>query len=428
MGLDGQKHNRTAVPVDEAVRRIQAHIRPTDAEEVPLGEAYGRRLAQSLYAPHAFPHFRRSGMDGYAIRAADVTEASREGPVALEVTASIAAGDMPPEPLASGQAAKIMTGAMLPEGADAVIMLEMTVSTERAGRPYVLIARPIEAGVNVSPVGSEAAEGELLAGAGSLIGPGETALLAASGCSSVRVHRRPVVAILSTGSELLPPEAALSPGRIRNSNAWMLADLVRSGGGIPHLLGTAEDDLETVRRIVSDAGREADAVITSGGVSVGDYDVLAEWLSSWEGSTLFNKVAMRPGSPTSAGILEGKPIFALSGNPGACYVGFELFVRPALDRLLGSPHAGMPRMQALLGQDYGKVNAYPRFLPSRLECREGRVYVYPLAHVKSGSMRSIKDTKALLIVPAGGNGLQAGETVDVLLTGGGRSLFGEERL
>ncbi|SDE29775.1 molybdopterin molybdotransferase [Paenibacillus sp. UNCCL117] len=416
--------SRRAVSVEEAVRRIQAHIRPVEAEEVSLAEASGRRLAEPVYAPHPLPHFRRSGMDGYAIRSADVAGASRDCPVALEVTVCIACGDVPVAALESGQAAKIMTGAMLPEGADAVIMFEMTTADQRAGSSIVLISKPIEIGANVTPVGAEAAEGELIAETGSLVGAGETALLAAFGCTSVRARRRPVIAIASTGSELLSANEPLSPGHVRNSNALMLADLVRSLGGIPRLLGTVRDEVEPVSSLIREAIPEADAIVTSGGVSVGDYDVMAQWMSAWEGNTLFNKVAIRPGSPTSAGILNGKPVIALSGNPGACYVGFELFVRPVVDRLLGAPRPGMPRIQALLGQDCGKVNAYPRYLRSRLEFREGRVYAHPLAHDKSGSLRSIKDTTALLVLPAGGSGMQAGEPVEVLLTGAGRSITG----
>ncbi len=411
------KYNRDTVQVEEALNRIQAHVRVLETETVPLAQASGRRVAARIAAPHPYPAFRRSGMDGYAVRAADLAAASRDTPVVLEVVEHIPCGCVPERPVASGQTSRIMTGAMLPEGADTVVMFEMTETIERDGAACISVMKPLVSGTNVSGIGSEVGEAELLLEEGRVIGAGETALLAVFGITEVPVYRRPTIAILSTGSELLPADAPLEPGKIRNSNAWMLAERVRALGGIPLVLETAADELEHVRAAILEALAQADAVITSGGVSVGDYDVLADWLVSWEGTTLFTKVAMRPGSPTSAGVLYGKLIFALSGNPGACFVGFELFVRPALAAMQGTAGPALQRIRALLGEGFPKVNNYPRYVRGTLSFAEGRVYAVTHRHNQSGSLISIKDTTALIVIPAGGSGLQPGDLVDVLLLG-----------
>jgi molybdopterin molybdotransferase len=225
-----------------------------------------------------------------------------------------------------------------------------------------------------------------------------------------------VVAILSTGSELLDVDQPLEPGKIRDSNTAMLAALVREEGAIPLVVGTVRDDTVTPSAIVEQMLSQADCAITTGGVSVGDYDIMVDVFAKWNGTMLFNKVAMRPGSPTTAGVLHDKLLFSLSGNPGACFVGFKLFVRPLLGVLQGAvPEVGgLPLETAVLGEAYPKVNAYPRYLRGRRRIVQGMVTVAPLDNNQSGAMVSIQEADCLIVIPPGGNGLSAGEIVDVL--------------
>jgi molybdopterin molybdotransferase len=232
----------------------------------------------------------------------------------------------------------------------------------------------------------------------------------------VPVYHRPVVAILSTGSELLDVDQPLAPGKIRDSNTAMLAALVREEGAIPLVIGTVRDDTVAAEEIVERMLAQADAAITTGGVSVGDYDIMVDVFAKWDGTMLFNKVAMRPGSPTTAGVLQDKLLFSLSGNPGACFVGFKLFVRPVLSVLQGAmmDEGGLPKETAVLAEDYPKVNAYPRFLRGCSRTERGVVNVVPLDNNQSGSMVSIQDADCLIVIPPGGNGLPAGEVVEVV--------------
>jgi molybdopterin molybdotransferase len=410
------RFRRRTVQVGEALERLLSHARPGDVEEVTLDEAYGRRFAGELVADYPYPHFRRSGMDGYAIVAADTAEAASNHPVLLEVIDNIPCGAVPLREVRSGCASRIMTGAMLPEGADAVIMLEMTEEHAEGERPIIAVKRRIELGANVSPVGSEIEAGRLLIERGRLLAAGEITLLATYGWAKVPVYRRPVVAILSTGSELLDVDQPLAPGKIRDSNTAMLAALVREEGALPLIIGTVRDDTIAVEAIVERMLAKADAAITTGGVSVGDYDVMVDVFAKWNGTMLFNKVAMRPGSPTTAGVLQDKLLFSLSGNPGACFVGFKLFVRPVLSVLQGAMpgEGGLPTETAVLGEDYPKLNAYPRYLRGRRRIGCGIVNVVPLDNNQSGAMVSIQDADCLIVIPPGGNGLPAGEVVDVV--------------
>jgi molybdopterin molybdotransferase len=355
-------------------------------------------------------------MDGYAIVAADTAMAASDNPVLLKVIDNIPCGAVPAQEVRSGCASRIMTGAMLPDGADAVIMLEMTEEYVEGEQTFIAVKRRIEPAANVSAVGSEIEAGRRLIERGRRLAAGEITLLATYGWTKVPVYRRPVVAILSTGSELLDVEQPLEPGKIRDSNTAMLAALVREEGASPLVIGTVRDDTVAAEAIVERMLEQADAAITTGGVSVGDYDIMVDVFAKWNGTMLFNKVAMRPGSPTTAGVLKDKLLFSLSGNPGACFVGFKLFVRPLLGVLQGAwlEEGGLPRETAVLGEDYPKVNAYPRYLRGRRRIERGVVSVAPLENNQSGAMVSIQDADCLIVIPPGGKGLLAGEVVDVV--------------
>ncbi|WP_166237771.1 gephyrin-like molybdotransferase Glp [Paenibacillus turpanensis] len=419
-----RRFQRKAVSVEEARRLILQYAAVMDAEQVRLEQSFGRVCAERVAAAEPVPHFRRSGMDGYAVRAEDLAGATPQEPALLRVIESVPCGTVPALAITPGTAAKIMTGAMVPEGADAVVMIEMTelagheaqAAAEAGGRAAAVVAvkKPVPAGANVSAVGSDHPAGELLLAAGARIGAAEAALLASAGRSTVAVYRRPRIGILSTGTELLPIDAPLAPGKIRNSNAYMIAAQVRSAGGEP-VIGTAvSDEPAALSESIEQLLESCDAVITTGGVSVGDYDILTDYLHEWSGTLLFTKVMMRPGSPTSAGVHRGKLLFALSGNPGACFAGFELLVRPALQAMLGSAAAEPSPFSAILAADFPKVNAYPRYIRGRSWIEQTAVYVEPMGADQSSRMYPGKGADCFIMIPPGGSGLPKGTVVSAI--------------
>lgn len=394
-----------------------AHVRPWETEKVGLEEAFGRRLGETVYAAHDVPHFRRSALDGFALRAGDSSGAAEDSPVLLEVTETVACGALAQKPLRPGQAVRIMTGAAVPDEADTVIMFEQTDSLEKEGVPYAAVKKEMKPGDNVTPVGFEMKEGERLLEAGRLVGPGESALLAMFGHASVRVYKRPRVAVFATGTELLRVDEPLEPGRIRNSNGFMIAAQVRQAGAVPHLMETVPDDVELAKRVILAAFDEYDAVVTTGGVSVGDYDILYDLTNQWEGRLLFNKVAMRPGSPTTVGVWNGKLLFALSGNPGASFVGFELFVRPALLGLQGVAKPHSPEHTAILDADYNKGDKFAKYLRGSRYMKDGRLYAKLAGIDASSATVSIRDSDCLIVIPPGEDGMKAGGAVRVIPLG-----------
>jgi molybdopterin molybdotransferase len=405
------RFRRQALQPEEAQQLLLQHVQHPDTEWVPLSEAWGRRLADDIIAPHPFPPFRRSGMDGYAVRVADLLQATSEHTIALATLESLPCGVVPRFTITSGRATRIMTGGMVPEGADAVVRLEMTTQSEKDGQSYVHIARSVTAGLNIAEIGCEIRKGESLLPTGKVIRSGETALLASCGYAQVPVIRKPRVAILSTGSELIEVEEALAPAKIRNSNAPMLAAMLREAGAEPVMLGKVPDDADAALALVQRGLQTCDLLLTSGGVSVGDYDVMVNVLAAPGVELLFNKIAMRPGSPTTAALSENKLIVALSGNPGACFVGFHLFVLPALKAMQLESEPTSRSFQAFLGEAFPKVNAYRRYIRARTELREGQVWVTPNGDDKSSLMTTIVDADCLIELPPLKEGLEKGHLV-----------------
>jgi molybdopterin molybdotransferase len=409
------RFQRKLVQVDEAQEAVLQYVNLQQTEEVALADSFGRRLAITVTANHPVPHFRRSGVDGYALRAAD-TDSASAGPTArvveLDVTEMIPCGSVPSKQVAQGQAARIMTGAVVPDGADAVIMIEMT---EVLPGHKVNIRKQMVAGENITPIGQEVEPGEILMVPGRTIRSGEAAVLATFGFDRVRVFRKPRVAIFSTGSELLEVGSPLAPGKIRNSNSYMLAVQIIEAGGEPVIMPVLPDDPAEVEKTLLQVLGQFDLVVTTGGVSVGDKDVLVDLFERWDGELLFNKIAMRPGSPTSVGYWRGKLLFALSGNPGASFVGFELLVRPYLRGLLGQTERLHAETKGYLQTDYSKGSAYPRYVRGTLKMLDGKVCVNPAGKDKSSIMISIKDADCLIHIPAGGKGAARNELIRVLL-------------
>ncbi|MGG1662037.1 molybdopterin molybdotransferase MoeA [Brevibacillus sp. NRS-1366] len=407
------RFSRQMNTVEEAMGKLLAGLTTLGDETVQIGEAYGRILATDVHATYDLPHFDRSPLDGFAVKSADTVSASFDQPVCLQVLETVAAGQFPRLEVTDGCATRIMTGAMMPAGADAVIMFEQTENPAEHS-DTVRLKRSLKPGENVSRRGEEMATGTVIARAGERINAGTLAVLATFGYRQVKVIRKPRVGLFSTGSELLEIDQPLIAGKIRNSNGIMLSALIAEAGAIPVLFPGLPDEPVVAKEKISEYLREVDLLVSSGGVSVGDFDVIASLVDEPEVELLFNKVAMRPGGPTTSMLLEGRPYIALSGNPGACFLGFELFVRPAVQQLSGVPDAGPRLLKARLDVTYSKPCPYPRYLRGRLIERDGALYARPDFNEKAGNLGTLKDSECFIVIPAGGSGKQAGELVSVL--------------
>jgi molybdopterin molybdotransferase len=404
---------RKPIQVAEAITLIMENVHVTKTETIPLAHTYGRILAEPIIAKHDVPSFNRSPYDGFAVRAADTTGASGENRIKFTVIGEIGAGHVAERGINRGEAYRIMTGAPIPDNADAVVMLEQT--TE--GKDSFTLRKPFIRGENISFKGEDSKKGELLVEEGALIHPGTIALLATFGYAEVKVAKRPNVGILSTGTELLDVADELAPGKIRNSNGPMIAaQLTRMGIGYTSF-GMREDDLDACTEIVERALAETDVLITTGGVSVGDYDYLPAIYERLGAKVLFNKVAMRPGSVTTVAVLDGKLLFGLSGNPSACFTGFELFARPAILGMQGAITPYLPSMKVKLGEDFTKPNPFTRFIRAFWEMTPDGIIAVPAGFNKSNAVSSIARGNCLIVLPSGTRGYTAGTHVDILLLG-----------
>ena len=406
---------RKPVAVDKAVQRVMNHALNGSVEYLPIHRCFNETLACDLVATHDVPHFDRSPYDGFAIRSRDTIGASRDFPVEFEVIEEIGAGMVATRKMEANQAVRIMTGAQMPDGADAVIMLELVREIERDGKAFIQIRRRVKEDENVSFKGEDAKQGELLVNKGTKLNPGIKALLATFGYTEVPVAKKPVIGLFATGTELLDVHEALQPGKIRNSNSYMLADQIKRAGGEPRFLGILPDHLEGSYSAISEALKEVDLLITTGGVSVGDYDYMPDIYARLGAEVLFNKVAMRPGSVTTVAAMNGKILFGLSGNPSASYVGFELFVRPIIRKMLLSPRPHLKKVRGLLGENFTKANPFTRFVRSRAYLEGGQLMAVPSGKDKSNIVMSLASANSFAILPGGTRGYQKGDEVDILL-------------
>ncbi len=404
---------RKPIQVAEAVERVMAQVSYTGTEKIPLEHTYGRILAEPIIAKHDVPPFDRSAYDGFAVRAEDTAGASGDDRIPFTVIGEIGAGQVADRRIGSNEAYRIMTGALVPENADAIVMLEQTVESEKG----FTLRKPFSAGENISFRGEDALEGEVLIPKGAFIHPGTVALLATFGYAEVEVAKRPVVGILSTGTELLRVDEELVPGKIRNSNGPMVVAQLARMGIQSKSYGMEADDLEACMKTVEKALVETDILLTTGGVSVGDYDHLPAIYERLGAEVLFNKVAMRPGSVTTVAVLEDKLLFGLSGNPSACFTGFELFTRPAILRMMGAEKPYMPRMKAILGEDFTKPNPFTRFVRASWEMTDAGPVTVPAGFNKSSAVSSIARGNCIIVLPSGTRGFTKGMEVDVLLLG-----------
>ena len=406
---------RKPIPVEEAVQRVMAFTYEEKKEIVPLMEAHGRFLAEAIAADQDVPAFDRSPYDGYAIRSIDSQAASSENPETFKVVGEIGAGYVFEGTVGEKEAVRIMTGAPIPKGCDCVVMLELTRTFEEENQKYMTIKRAFDKGTNISYKGEDVQKGTILIEKGQLINPGVVALLATFGYDQVPVVRKPIVGVIATGSELLEPGEALQPGKIRNSNAYMMMAQIERAGASAKYFGKFSDDLHVCIDVVKKALQEVDILITTGGVSVGDYDHLPAIYEAIGAEVLFNKVAMRPGSVTTVAALNGQLLFGLSGNPSACYVGFELYARPIIRMACGNKQPHLRREQAILGTDFKKANPFTRFIRARAYYENGQLHAIPSGLDKSGAVSSLAEANAFIVLPGGSRGYEKGMQVVVLL-------------
>ncbi|KUN37848.1 molybdopterin biosynthesis protein MoeA [Streptomyces longwoodensis] len=424
--------------VDEHLEDVLTAIRPLEPIELHLLDAQGCVLVEDVTVPVSLPPFDNSSMDGYAVRVADVAGASEEFPAALEVVGDVAAGQPGLLQVGPGQAARIMTGAPLPPGAEAVVPVEWTdgglgegpVDGMRArslapegATGHVRVHRPAEARAHVRAQGSDVRAGDRALEAGTVLGPPQIALLAAIGRGTVRVRPRPRVVVLSTGSELVQPGEQLADGQIYDSNSFALTAAARDAGAIAYRVGAVVDDADTLRSTVDDQLVRADLMVTTGGVSVGAYDVVKEALAhvgdeDEPGSGVeFRKLAMQPGKPQGFGTLgpDHIPLLALPGNPVSSYVSFELFVRPAIRTLMGLTDVHRPTTRATLTADRPLTSPRGRRQFLRGSYADGAVR--PVGGAGSHLVAALAHADALIVVPEDVESVEPGAEVEVVLLG-----------
>jgi molybdopterin molybdotransferase len=397
------------IPVEEALEIVLGEAPALPFEAVVLEESLSRVLAEDVVSDLDLPPFDRAAMDGYALQAADVAEA----PAALEVIGEVRAGQWPDLRVGPGQAVRIMTGAPLPPGADAVQSVEKTQPLDEF---RVTILSPVGAGANVAPRGSEVRAGDVVLARGRVIDPAAIAVLASSGKAHVSVARRPVVALLVTGDEIVDVSATPAPGQIRNSNGPAVAAQARLAGADVRLLGVVPDRQDAIAEALG-AGLVADVLVVSGGVSAGDYDLVEPALLELGARFLFTKVAIRPGAPLVFGRCGETLVFGLPGNPVSAQVTFDLFVRPALLRMQGASVVSRPRVAVELEVAVKNRSGRKSHLPARVRCEGGRLVARPLRSMGSVDLAAHARANALVVIEADRPHAAAGETAEAVLLG-----------
>jgi molybdopterin molybdotransferase len=398
------------IRVEEALKKILAAISPLGLEKVNILDAMGRVIGEDVYAGRAIPPKDNSAMDGYALRMEDTRGASEITPAMLEVVEEIPAGSIPEKRIGPGQAARIMTGAPVPEGADAVVRVEDT--RKEDGQVAILVKA--KHGQDIRLAGEDVQPGEKVISRGEVIRPAEVGMLAALGRSFVSVNQRPLVAIVATGDELTDIDETPSPWKIVNSNSYSLAALVLDCGAVPLQIGIARDRRDDLAAKFRAAIR-ADLIVSSGGVSVGDYDLVKEVMKEEGNRMQFWQIAMKPGRPLAFGMLGEVPFVGLPGNPVSAMVSFEQFIRPAILKMMGHVNLFRQTVRARLGEDINKRSGIRHFIRARIQ-RDGDLYtVVTTGDQGSGILKSMVRANGLIILPEEVTTVQAGGMVTVQL-------------
>ena len=401
------------ISADEALRIVLESVAPLGVERVPILGALGRVLAEDIRSPREIPGFDNSAMDGYAVRAADVAGASESRPVKLAVLETVGAGQMPTRRVGAGQAVRTMTGAPIADGADAIVPVERT----RGGGDTVEFLATAEAGAFVRPRGEDLRAGELVMAAGKALTPADLGMLASVNRAMVEVSRRPRVAIVATGDELVDVDQAPVGAQVVNSSAYALAGAIREAGAEAAILRVARDDAREIRARLNEA-MTFDALLSTGGVSVGQFDHVKGALDELGMRQLFHGVAQKPGRPLKFGTVGYRPIFGLPGNPVSTLVCFYLYARPALLKMSGRLRVGLPRVRARCAVDIKTSKDLTEFVRVKLG-RDGDGYrATPTGNQGSGILSSLSRADGLLVGPSTETLLKAGAQATVLLLGG----------
>ncbi|MFA5056315.1 MAG: gephyrin-like molybdotransferase Glp [Dehalococcoidia bacterium] len=403
------------ISVEEALEKVLNYIKVLDSIEAPILECLGQALSDDVYSSFDIPPRDNSAMDGYAVRSADVAEASSSNPVYLNVIGEARAGGTSNMKVSAHTAVRIMTGAFMPDGADTVVKFEDTDETQRTGQPLkqIGVMKSIEKGQNVRYAGEDVGTGQLVFKRGTILRPSEIGVLASLGIDRAKVTRRPTVAILATGDELVELGQPLSEGRIYNSNSYSAAAQVLRYGGIPRLLGIARDMTEDLEPKIIEA-LSADMLLTTGGVSMGDYDLVKEVLAA-QGEISFWKVRMKPGKPLAFGTIKGVPHLGLPGNPVSSMITFELFARPAILKMMGKPVTQKPAVEAI-SESYIKNTDGRRVYTRAIVRKEGdRYYASTTGPQGSGILTSMSMANALAIVPEDVDAIKEGDIVKAIM-------------
>jgi len=396
-------HDYETIEAEAALDLVLQHVHALAPQRVHLSEALDLVLAQHIMAQEDLPPFPCSAKDGFAVIASDTTNPRR-------LVGEQTAGYVADLQVAPGTCARITTGAPLPPGADAVIMVEYTQEADG----FVTMQRAVQPGADIRPVGEDIAKGQHVLAAGMVIGPQEIGLLASLGVTSIRVHPRPRVAVLSTGNEIVEPDVAPGPGQIRDSNRYTLMAAIQRAGATPVSLGIGSDRRDAQLAKIAEGLATCDALITSGGVSMGKLDLIKPILET-EGEVHFGRVNMKPGKPLTFATMHAKPVFALPGFPVSSLVSFELFVRPALLKMRGQTRLLRPRTTVTLAENIHGDAGRPEFHRVHLSRQQGTVMAHTTGHQSSGRLLSMVGANGLLVLPRRHTPFPAGTTVTAIL-------------
>jgi molybdopterin molybdotransferase len=397
------------IRVDEASDVVSGYIKPIGSEPAPLTESLNRVLAEDIYSDTDIPFLDNSAMDGYAVIAADTRGAKADSPRSLNVVEELKAGYLARCTIKRSQAARIMTGAGMPQGADSVVMVEYT---EKEGRDKVKVYKEVKPGENVRRKSEDIKKGERVISRGTLLNSAHIGLLASLGKSSIRVARKPKVAVLATGDEVIDVDERFEPGKLRSSNTYTLYSQIINCGGVPKNLGIAHDRPEELEDKIKQ-GLDCDLILTSGGVSVGDYDLVKFILAKMGTDIKFWKVAMRPGKPLVFGLINGIPIFGLPGNPVSSMISFEVFVRPVLLKMLGQNTDNRKEVDAILERDIKKKKGLRYFLRAKTRWEDGVYLTRTTGPQGSGILKSMALANSLIILPEEDEFVEKGVRVTV---------------
>lgn len=397
--------------LDDALALVLDRCRCLSTEVIPLEKASGRVLASDLNARYDVPLFDKSPLDGYAFHASDTKSASTERPVKLSVAEEIPAGSYPHKKLKKGYAAKILTGAPIPDGADAIAKFEDTKSSDG----YVSLFQTYRSGENIVHRGEDVGVNETVAPRGTVIDAAVHGMIASQGYTAVEVYNIPLIGIISQGNELLDPGDMLQPGKIYNSNRYMLTSALRKEGFASIYLGSVEDNLDDITDYLMDAVSMYDVVIMTGGVSVGTYDFTEAALERAGADILVDKVKMKPGSSCCLAFLKGVPVFGLSGNPSAAMTTFHLITVPALRKISGQTDYQLQKVRVRLAETFKKKSPNMRILKGRLSIENGSAVFHLNQHQENGSISAMKNTEVFAIIPAGSGSVHSGTVLDAYI-------------